>query len=173
MRTKDSVLHMLNHTGLTGVGADQHHLQPANLEISNTSLVVYPLPGGPYDWDIAIPYDTVACLFQLRSAHVVELAGATAGVVGVATRSSLWAATASVGGDTSITQTAYAAIYSKAAAAMNLSHKIFSSAGDAIALTEAYIVTTGPSTRKLRLTFTNYGASLKTLNCWGEVALLS
>lgn len=171
MRVESSLFHALDHSVYSNVLPSDHHLAPSNVEISNTSLSVDPLPGGPGVWNISVPYDAVAALFQLRSNRTVEL-GAKAGVVGIATRSQLEASTMSVGGDVSITITAYAAIYSKVASAMNLSHKVFSSAGDDIALTDAYLVTTGPSTRVLRLVWTNYGASTKTLNCWGEVGIL-
>lgn len=172
MRLEDELRHAIDHSVYANIGIDDHHIKPSNIEIANTTLTVYPLPAGPYDLDISVPEDTKAVLFQLRSNRTIELANAKAGVVGIATRSSLQATTASMGGDVSITTTAYAAIYSKVASALNLSHKIFSSAGDDIALTDAYLTLTGPSTRVLRLSWTNYGASIKTLNCWGEAGIL-
>lgn len=172
MRTESHIAHLLDHSGLANVTAEQHHIKPSNIEISNTALVVPPLPGGPSDWDISVPYDALVVLFQLRSNHTIELSNAKAGVVGIATRSSLQASTFSVGGHGTITSTAYAAFYSKVASALNLSHKVFDSAGADIALTEAYLTATGPSTRVLRLTWTNYSAGNRTLNVWGELGIL-
>jgi hypothetical protein len=173
MRTKSPMMHALDHGVYSNVLPDQHHNQPTNLEIVNTTQNVYPLPGDPADWDISVPFDTQAVMFHLRSSYIVELDDAAAGVVGIATRNQFHTSTMSVGGDATITRTAYAAVYSKVASALNLSHKIFSNSGDDIALTEAHLVQTGPSTRVLRLTFTNYGASLKQLHCWGQVGLLA
>jgi hypothetical protein len=172
MRLEDELRHAIDHSVYSNIGVDDHHIKPSNIEVANTTLSVSPLPGGPNAWDISVPFDTKAVLFQFRSNRTIELAGAKAGLVGIATRSSLQATTASIGGDVLITTTAYAAIYSKVASALNLSHKVFSSAGDSISLTDAYLTLTGPSTRVLRLYWTNYSASFKTLNCWGELGLL-
>lgn len=172
MRLKDSVHHPLDHAGLTNVTADQHHDQPENIEASNTSLQVYPLPGGPDEWDISVPYEANVVLFSLRSNHTCGEGSSKSGVIGIATRSQFEASTVSLGGHGTISSGAYNASYSKKASALNLSHKIFSSAGDDIALTDAYLYATGPSTRVLRLVFTNYGASLLTLNCWAEIQVI-
>lgn len=173
MRLQDYLEHPVIHSALTGVGAADHHSRPAPLSISNTTLVVPPLPGGPSNWDISVPEDVVAAVVSLRSAHLTEQAGGMAGVVAVATRSSLDASSISLGGHGILSSAAYNAIYTKAAAALNLSHKVFSAAGDLIALTEAYLTLTGPSTRVLRLTWTNYGFSNQTLDARGEVVLFS
>jgi hypothetical protein len=109
----------------------------------------------------------------LRSNHNTDLSGAKAGVTGIATRSQFEAATCSLGGHGTLASTSYNAMYSKKASAMYLSHKVFSSTGDGIALTEAYLYeTVSGTTRVLRTIWTNISASNKTLNCYGELAVL-
>ena len=171
MRTRSHLEHPTLHAALTNVLTDQHHRQPSNLSVLNNTLTVYPLPGGPNDWDIPVPLDTVAAIVSLRSAHLTEQAGGMAGVIVVATRSSLDASSFSLGGHGILVSGAYNAIYTKAAAALNLSHKVWSTGGADIALTEAYLTLTGPTTRVLRLTWTNYSAGLRTLDARGEVTL--
>jgi len=173
MRVEDYLEHPTLHSALSNVTADQHHAQPSVMSVSNTTLTVYPLPGGPNDWDISVPYDTIAAVVALRSAHLTEQSGGMAGVLVVVTRSSLEASSFSLGGHGILVSAAYNAIYSKAAAALNLSHKVFSSGGADLALTEAYLTATGPSTRVLRLTWTNYSAGLRTLDARGEVLLFA
>jgi len=165
-------MHPLLHADLENIGVDQHHDQPENIEVSNTTLSVAPLPGDPGEWDITVPFEANVVMFSLRGIKTVAEGGAKSGVIGIATRSQLEASTVSVGGHGSITSGAYNAHYSKKAAAQNLSHKVFDSAGNYISLTNAYLYATGASTRVLRLVWTNYGASYKTLNCWGEVQVL-
>lgn len=171
MRPQDYLEHPTLHAALTNVTRDQHHLSPTNLSVLNNTLTVYPLPGGPDDWDIPVPFDTVAAIVSLRSAHLTEQAGGMAGVIVVATRSQLDASSFSLGGHGILASAAYNAIYTKAAAALNLSHKVFSTGGADIALTEAHLTLTGPNTRVLRLTWTNYSAGLRTLDARGEVTL--
>ena len=170
MKLPDFLRHPLNHANLTNILTDQHHLEPQNIEVSNTTQSIEPLPGGPGQWDIPVPFDTNVLTFSFRSNHTVGLGGAKGGVTGIANRSSLDAATVSHAG--SIAVTSYNAIYAKKAAAQNLSHKIFSAAGDHISLSDAYLTLTGPSTRVFRTVWTNYGASYYTLNVWGEVHII-
>lgn len=168
-------MHAIAHDAYSNVGVDDHHIQPTNVEVSNTTLVVAPLPGGPGQWDIPVDFNAQAVMFTFRSNRTVELASAKAGVIGIANRNSLHTATFSAGGDVTvgaIGQTAYGAIYAKAGATLYLSHKIFSSGGSDIALTDCYLVATGPSTRVLRTTWTNFSAGNRTLNCWGQVGVL-
>lgn len=172
MRLHDPLIHPTEHAALTNVGVDDHHDRPENIEVSNTTLVVPPLPGDPGEWDISVPLDAQVVKFSFRSNRTIAEGSAKAGVHGVATRSSLEATTFSLGGPTSAAITAYNACYSKKAAALNLSHKIFSAAGDYIALTDAYLTLVDASTRVLRTRWTNYGASNYTLNCWGEVQVI-
>ena len=163
MRLEDLLAHPTVHAALTNVTSDQHHIRPSSIEIANTTLSVSPLPGGPGVWDIAMPFDAQVVSFSLRSNKTVEMAGAKAGVTGIATRSPIEATTASLGGHGSLGSTSYNAIYSKVGSALNLSHKVFSAAGDYIALTNAYLTLTGPSTRVLRTEWTNYA-------CWQSAA---
>jgi len=172
MRLEDFLRHAKDHGIYVNVGVDDHHLRPSNIEDSNTSLVVYPLPGGPGVWDISVPFDAKAAIFSFRSNHDSEMSGAKSGVVGVATRSQLEASTMSIGGHGTLSTSAYAATYSKKSAAIDLSHLIFSSAGDAICLTDAWLYQTAPSTRVLRTQWTNYSGSLATLNVWAEIGIL-
>lgn len=173
MRLIDLFKHPVDHAGLINVGIDQHHDQPENIEISNTSLVVSPLPADPKNWDITVPYDTQVVQVALRSNRTIAEGSGKAGVIVIANRSQLQATSFSLGGETSTTITAYNACYSKVASALNLSHRIFSSSGNYIALTNAYLYeTVAGVTRVLRLEFTNYGASNYTLNCWGEVQII-
>jgi len=173
MRPEDLLRHPTLHSAITNVLPDQHHVAPSNLEVSNTTLSVAPLPGGPGQWDVSVPLSTRAVIFSLRSNLTLELANAKSGVVGVSTWSSLEAATAGLGGHGVITTTAYAHTYAKAAASLYLSAKVFSSTGADIALTDAYLTLTGPTTRVWRTTWTNFAASYQTLNVWGELLLLS
>jgi hypothetical protein len=170
MRPEGILEHPTIHSALTNVLADQHHKTPSGLSVVNTTLSVSPLPGGPGQWDISIPEETIAIRFAFRSVHTTE-PGGTAGLVGIATRSQLEAATASLGGHGTPSTAAYAATYAKAAAALYLSHKIWSNAGLDIALTDAYLTLTGPSTRVFRTTWTNFAAGFRTLSVRGELLL--
>lgn len=171
MRLTEEVLRPKEHDALTNVQNDDHHEPPTNLEVSNTTQVVAPLPGGPGQWDIALPHEVQSVMFSFRSANTTAEGGGKAGVIGVANQNSLHTTTASLGGHGSITITAYNAIYSKRAAALNLSHKVFDSAGADISLTAAYIIeVTG--TWYLRTEWTNYSAGNRTLNVYGEIQLL-
>jgi len=172
MRLIDWLEHPTAHAVLSNVGVDDHHIRPSSVEVSNTTLSVVPVPWGPGQWDIAVPLDAECAIFSFRSIHTTETAGAKAGVYGIANRSSIEASTASLGGHGTLGSTSYNAIYSKAAAALNLSHKVFDSTGGYIALVNAYLTLTGPSTRVLRTEWSNYSASYKTLNAWGEVGVL-
>lgn len=170
MRLKSYRNHPKDHAGLSNVDDGQHHDTPENIEASNTSLQVYPLPAGPYDWDIPVPLNARVVAFALRSNWTCAEGSGKAGVNGIATRSSLEAATVSMGGHGTIGISAYNAIYSKKAAALNLSHKVFDASGNnTVCLTDAYLVLTSPTTRVLRLTWTNYGASIETLHCYAEI----
>jgi hypothetical protein len=173
MRLEDALEHPTMHSALTNVLSGDHHRAPYRIAISNTTLVVPPLPGGPSNWDVSVPEDVVGAIVSLRSARTVEMAGGNAGVVVIVTRSSIEASSFSLGGNATLASAAYNAIYTKAASALNLSHKVFSSGGADISLTEAYLTLTGPSTRVLRLTWTNYSAGNRTLDARGEVVLLS
>jgi len=172
MRLADPRQHPAVHAALTNVGISQHHMRPALVETSNTALLVPPLPGGPGIWDIAVPYDTLVVSFHFRSNRGVAEGGGKAGVYGLATRNQFHTTALSHGGDSTTAMTARNAWYSKVAAALNLSHKVFSLAGDALALTEAWLYATGPATRVLRTYWTNYSAALATLNCRAEIVVL-
>lgn len=143
------------------------------MQVSNTALSVSPLPGGPGIWDISVDESVVALIFHLRSNLNIELAAGKSSVQGVANRSSLDAATVGIGGHALLTSTAYGQVYCKSGGALYLSSKIFSDTGDMIALTDAYLTLTGPSTRVFRTTWTNFDAIYRTLNVWGELTLLS
>lgn len=175
MRLQDFLEHALSHGDYSGITVDQHHIKPSSIQVSNTILVVPPLPGGPGQWDIALPFDAAAVLFNFVSAHVIWGTG-KAGVTGVAKRNSAYATdttVASLGGDQIFGgYGTYNCIYSKVSGALQLSHKIFSSGGADIALTDAWIETTSSTTRVLRTWWTNFAAANRTLNVWGEVAVL-
>jgi len=173
MRLEDALKHPTLHSALSNVSAAQHHVAPSNIEASNTTLSVAPLPFGPGQWDITVPYEAQAVVFSLRSNRTIGLDTAKSGVVGIANRSSLHTASAGLGGHGVITTTSYAQTYAKAGGALYLSSKIFDSTGADIALTDAYLTATGPSTRVLRTTWTNFAASYKTLNAWAEILVLS
>jgi len=169
MRLQDFVEHPSLHAALTGIGVDDHHIRPSNIETNNTSLVVPPLPAGPGVWDIAVPLDALVVVFSMRSILTTAEGGGKGGLNGIATRSSIEATTLST--STTLIGWAtgtYAAVYSKPAGALNLSHKMFSSLGDDISLTDAYLTLLTPFSRVLRLQFTNYAAANRTLNCWIE-----
>lgn len=172
MRLPDPLGQPTLHAALTAVGADDHHLRPDVVTASNTTQSIDPLPGGPGVWDIPVDLDAVVVLFSLRSPHVTEQAGGMAGVTGIATRSSLDAASASLGGSGTLSSTSYNAIYTKASGALNLSHKVFASTGADISLTEAHLVLTSATTRVLRLVWTNYSFGKRTLNARAEIGVL-
>jgi len=173
MRPEDILQHPTLHSALTGVLPDQHHKKPTRVVVSNTSLVVPPLPGGPSNWDIPVDFDAVAVTLNLRSVRTVAEGGGKAGVIGIATRSILEATCASLGGYTSISISGQNSWYSKPGGSLLLSHKVFDSAGGYIALTEAYLTLTGPTTRVLRTTWTNFGSSNKTLSVSGVLGVVS
>lgn len=164
--------HPVDHDALSNVGVDQHHARPENIDAANTTLVVYPLPSGPYIWDVAVPFNARVVEFSLRSNHTCSEGGGKSGVAGMATRSLLEASTISFGGPGTIATSAYNAIFSKKAGAMNLSHKVFSSVGDSICLTDAYLFLVSGTERVLRLTWTSYGSFVRTLNCWAEIRVI-
>jgi len=172
MRLSDWLEHPTAHAALSNIGVSQHHLRPSSIEVVNTTLSISPPPGDPGEWDISVPFDAQCVVFSFRSIHTTESAGGKAGVYGIANRSSIEASTVSLGGHGTLGSTSYNAVYSKAGAALNLSHKVFDSTGNYIALTNAYLTLTGPSTRVLRTVWTNYSASYKTLNAWGEIGVL-
>jgi len=164
--------HPTVHAALGNIAIDQHHIRPSNIEFTDTTSIVPPLPGGPKQIDISVPYAAKAVLFSLQGGLSIAEGGAKPGVIGVATRTYSGATCASLGGQTATVLTAYCAIYSGPGGALNLSHKIFTVAGRYVSLSLAYLPATGPSTRVLRLEFTNYGASNYTLWCKGEIQVL-
>lgn len=169
MRLQDFLRHA-EHAGLDNVGIDTHHDQPENIEVANTTLVVNPLPADPKNWDITLPDEATVVMFSFRSNHIVAMGGARAGVIGVASTNQLRTTAMTIGGHGTLTLTAYSMVYSKVASALNLSDKIFSSAGDNISLTDAYIITGSPTV--LRTSWTNYSAGNLTLNVWGEIGVI-
>lgn len=170
MRLIDDLMHLPDHNSLENMGIDSHHDQPENIEIFNTTLQVYPLPGGPGVWDINLTDEAEVVMFTFRSNHDTWQAGAKAGVIGVASENQLRTTTMTWGGHGTKITTSYNMVYSKAAAALNLSDKIFSTAGDLISLTECYIRAGSP--KQLRTEWTNYGSTILTLNVWGQIAII-
>lgn len=170
MRIQEPVRHPTTHAALTNVTSDQHHEQPSNIEVSNTSQLVDPLPGGPGYWDIAVPFSASVVNFSFRSNKTVEKDSAKAGCTGVANRSVVQAA--SFSHDGVISNPAEGAFYAKTSGALNLSHKVFSSLGTDVALSNIWLEQTGPSTRVLRTEWTNYGAVQHTLNVWGQIQVV-
>lgn len=171
MRPQDPLYKPGDHSGLSNVSSDQHHPKPTSISFSDTTTSVPPLPGGPAAVDVAVPYDTEAVIFSLRAPHQTEMAGASAGVTGVADRVSLNTSAVSVGGHGVLTTASYNAVYSKASGAINLSHKVFDSALS-VALTDAYLVDLGGGSRVFRMYFVNYGGASATLSVYGELGLL-
>jgi hypothetical protein len=172
MRLLSPLGHPLDHSALTNVLPDQHHDRPINIEVSNTTLNIYPLPGGPGQWDIAMPLNARIVKFSFQSNKVIAEGSGKAGVHGIATRSQFETTTFSLGGHGTTTTTAYNACYSKKASTMNLSHKVFASVGYYISLTEAYLTLISASERVFRTVWTNYGASIYTLHCIGQVQVI-
>jgi hypothetical protein len=168
MRLPDPLKHAV-HSALSNVGIDDHHDQPENIEVSNTTLVVQPLPGGPGVWLITIPDEARVVKFSFRSIKEIAFGG-KAGLIGVADSNQFRTTCGTIGGHGGLGVTTYNMIYSKAASALNLSDKVFSSAGDAVSLTECYIVPGSPTV--LRTQWTNYGSGLKTLNVWGQIGVI-
>ena len=161
------------HAALINVGVGDHHDQPSHIVVSNNSLSVSPLPGGPGVWDIAVPYNARAVKFSFRGPHVVVTSDVRAGCHGVASRNQLETSTVSMGGWTTMSATNKVAFYSKKAATMNLSHKVFTVAGQHISLTDAWLYETVPGvTRVFRTQWTNYGYSYYTLDVLGNVAVV-
>jgi len=171
VRLQSHLEHPTVHAALTNVLHGQHHSRPDGLSFSDNSLTVYPQPFGPNALDITVPYETKAAVVSLRSPHVTEMAGGVAGAVLIVTRLSTEATGMSLGGHGVLATGSYNAIYSKAASAINLTHKVFSSAGGHISLTDILLYATGASTRVLRMWWTNYDPAIKTLDVIGEAAL--
>lgn len=173
MRLVDLLSHPMTHEPFINVGIDDHHDQPEIIEAVNTSLSVEPLPGGPTTWDIAVPYNAQVVAFSFRGAKATGPGGTgRAGVAGVATRSSIEASALSFANWSQHPIHQIPAFYAKPAAALNLSHKVFTASGEFVSLSDIALVATGPSTRVLRTYWTNYGFSYYTLNAWGEIAVI-
>jgi hypothetical protein len=172
MRLQYLLEHPLIHSIYSGIGIDNHHDQPENIEAENTSLSVQPLPGGPGIWDIVVPLNANIVLFTFRSQHLVQDTGAMAGVTGIATRTLQHASSVDIGGATAMVDANKAVFYCKPGGALNLSDKIFSSAGTFITLTDAYLYLLNPTTRVLRTYWTNYGASILTLDARGQISVI-
>lgn len=172
MRPQLSLFRPAAHSVLTNVTADQHHNQPVNVEFSDTTSTVEPLPGGPRIIDIEVPSETNIVMFNLRSLHTVAFASGKAGAIGIATDNTIEASCMSVGGHASLASTSYNAVYTKPSGASLLTHKVFDQSNNmTVALSDAHLVTSG-SGRYLRLAFTNYGAFFETLNVWGEIGVI-
>lgn len=170
MRLRDPLMLIPEHEDLINVGLDDHHDQPENIETSNTTQVIQPLPGGPGVWLINLTDETTVVMYTFRSNWTTWLGTAKAGVIGIATTNQLRSTTMTWGGHGTKNTTSYNMVYSKAAAALNLSDKIFSSTGEHISLTDCYIVPGTPA--QLRTEWTNYSAALRTLNVWAEIAVI-
>ncbi len=171
MKLDDSLKTARVHSVMDNVGADDHHDAPENIEVSNTTQTIDPLPGGPGVWDISLPDEASLVMFTFRSVRTVQTAGAKGGTHGIATDGQLEPSTATLGGHATIASTGYNMIYSSPGGDFNLSDKIFSSTGLYIAMTGCYI-TGGAGSRVLRTTWTNYGGTVQTLDVRGEVAVL-
>ena len=168
-RTSNPLKHPTQHAALTNVTSEQHHMLPENIPVSNTTQSIPPLPGGPGQWDIPIPFETTMAKLALRSPWQTDDKGGKGGVHALVSDVAYLEATSfSQGGPSSWQSGGYFGVFAKPAASLDLSQRIFDSTGK-IALTDAYITTTGPSTKVLRTTWTNYGASYLTLSAIGEV----
>lgn len=173
MKLSDLLSHPMSHEPFINVGIDDHHDQPEIIEAVNTSLSVSPLPGGPGVWDIPVPLNAQVVAFSFKAAKATGPGGnGNAGVAGVATRSSIEASALSFADWSQHPIWQLPAFYSKPAASLNLSHKVFTASGEFISLTDIYLTLTGPSTRVLRTEWTNYGFAYYTLNAWGEIAVI-
>lgn len=173
MRLEDFLNHPRSHDALINVGVDDHHDQPESIEASNTTLSVEPLPGGPSVWDIPMPLEASVVLFTFRAAKPTGPASqGHAGCAGVATRSSIQASSVSIGDWSQHPLVQKQAFYSKPAAALNLSYKVFTATGQFVSLSDIYLTLTGPSTRVLRTLWTNYGYSYYTLTAYGEFGVI-
>lgn len=171
--TRDPLLHVLKHVAATDIGPDQHHIRPSNISISNTTQSITPLPGGPDDWDVAVPFDAMVARLVLRADWQTNDQGGEAGGHWIVTRTAYLDATGfSQGGPSGWQSGGYFGCFAKPAASLDLSHKVYTPSGPYIALTDAYLAQTGPSTRVLRMSWTNYGATYYTLHAVGEVQIL-
>lgn len=168
----DAMLEMaIEHDVYINIGDDDHHEAPQHLEAINTSLSVPSFFVGPVNWDISVPDWVTVCAVTLRSNRTVQNGLAKAGALVIASATQFAATGMTLAGAGSITSTAYNMVYSKAASAINLTDKIFSSTGNDIALSQAYL-TGGAGSRVLRLEWTNYNFTAQTLNVWAEVSLI-
>jgi len=172
-KTIDPLVHVLKHASATGVSIDQHHIRPSSISISNTSQSIPPLPGGPGEWDVSVPFDAKVAMLILRSNWQTNDFGGKGGGHWIATRTAyLDASGFSHGGPTFWQSGGYFGFNTKPGTSLELSARIFTSSGAYISLTDAYLAQTGPSSRVLRMSFTNYGASYYTLYAVGEVQIL-
>jgi hypothetical protein len=171
MRLQSLLEITIDHEDYINVGDDDHHDAPEHLETSNTSLSVPGLLVGPVNWDISVPDWVTVAAITLRSNNTTGLGGGKGGALVIATSNQFAATGMTLGGHGSIGTTSYNMIYSKAASAINLTDKMFSSAGLDVALSQAYL-TGGAGSRVLRLEWTNYNLGAQTLNVYVEVSLI-
>jgi hypothetical protein len=170
--TRDPLLHVLKHVAATNVLPDQHHLRPLNISIANTTQAITPLPGGPTDVDFSVPFDAKVARLILRSSWQTNDVGGKAGGHWIVTRTAyLDAAGMCIGGPSAWQSGGYFGAFSKPATSIDLSPRVFDSGGN-VALRDAYLAQTGASTRVLRTSWVNYGASYYTIYAVGEIHIL-
>lgn len=171
--TRDPLLHAFKHSVATNITIDQHHLRPSNISISNTTQAIEPLPGGPGEWDVPVPFDAKVARLTLRADWQTNDQGGEGGGHWVVTRTAYLDATGfDYAGPVGWQSGAYISCFAKPAASLDLSHRIYTASGPYVALTDAYLAQTGATTRVLRMSFTNYGAAYYTLHAVGEVEIL-
>ena len=167
------MLHVSKHAAATNVSEDQHHLRPSNISISNTTQSIEPAPGGPGIWDVSVPFDANVAVLTLRANWPTNDQGGHGGGTWRVTRTAyLEASGFSHWGPSSWQNGGYFGFFCKPANSIDLSHKVFTASGAYVALRDAYLAQTGPSTRVLRMSWFNYGSSYYTLYAVGEVEIL-
>jgi hypothetical protein len=170
---KSPLRHIFKHSAATNVQPDQHHLCPSTIPIQNTTQSVSPLPGGPGIWDVAVPLNTKYVSLELVSGLQSNDAGGKRGGRWIATRTAWLEATGmSFGGPTNWRSGSYVGAFTKITGGTDVSHRIWTTSGSYIALSDVYLPLTSPTTRVLRMVFTNYGSSNYILTVYGEIEVL-
>jgi len=173
MLAQSPIRHVFKHSAATNILPEQHHLRPSIIPISNVVQQIEPLPGGPGVWDVAVPFDANIATIDLVSGWQANDVGGQRGGHWTATRTAWLEATGiSFGGPTNWRNGSYVGVFSKVANALDISHRIWTTSGQYVALTDAYLYQTGPSTRVCRMVFTNYGGSYYTLTAYGQIGII-
>jgi len=169
VKTFNDLQHAIDHDLYSDIGVDDHHDRPSAFHVSNTTLNVPPLPGGPAVWDISVPTNAKVVQFLFQGPKVVAPQSGKAGAGAIAYDAGYRATGQGIGAWTSMATTNYTSIWSLMVSSF-IGYKVFTASGEYVGLSNAYLLTSGG--RWLRTEWTNIGASNYTLTAKGIVAVL-